>query len=70
MTVCDAGKFGRNCMSDCHCLDTHPCNHIDGSCTPDLCTPGWWGYNCSMGMAFMSDLRYFVRIPWIQFYIL
>ena len=54
--VCDSGKFGDGCMSDCHCFGGSPCHHKDGSCTPDLCAPGWWGHNCSIGMESLSDL--------------
>ena len=57
MLVCDAGKFGGSCMSECHCLDGHPCHHVDGSCTPELCAPGWWKSNCSIGMTFQIKLN-------------
>ena len=49
-TECDEGTFGYNCTSPCHCLDSTPCNHINGSCPGDLCAPGWKRKNCSVGM--------------------
>ena len=54
--ACESGKFGDGCLSDCHCFGGSLCHHIDGSCTPVVCSPGWWGYNCSIGMESSSDL--------------
>ncbi|XP_062618974.1 multiple epidermal growth factor-like domains protein 6 [Saccostrea cucullata] len=40
--ACEAGSFGKNCLSECgHCANNATCNSVKGSCPDGNCAPGW-----------------------------
>ncbi|OWF35537.1 receptor-type tyrosine-protein phosphatase S-like isoform X1 [Mizuhopecten yessoensis] len=48
---CPAGRFGDNCIKECHCADlSEACDSILGICSSG-CAQGWDGYDCQQAIA-------------------
>ncbi|KAJ8306526.1 LOW QUALITY PROTEIN: hypothetical protein KUTeg_017071 [Tegillarca granosa] len=48
---CPSGRFGNNCMKECHCLDSNEaCDSILGICSSG-CALGWDGFDCQTAVA-------------------
>ncbi|XP_022097258.1 tyrosine-protein kinase receptor Tie-1-like [Acanthaster planci] len=46
---CPAGKFGADCLQECHCKFTdNGCNSFTGKCNFGGCADGWSGTNCQI----------------------
>ena len=61
---CQAGKFGKDCASDCgHCFQGEPCDVVTGIC-PHNCSVGYIGLYCTQGMyqTFRFRTKTYVRI--------
>ncbi|KAK3576165.1 hypothetical protein CHS0354_016972 [Potamilus streckersoni] len=52
---CPAGRFGHNCIKECHCQDSNEaCHSIMGICETG-CAPGWTGFDCQTAVRCPSN---------------
>lgn len=47
--MCETGRFGDKCQSNCHCDEDANCDSVTGECPDNVCAPGWKGNTCSEG---------------------
>ena len=45
ISECTPGKFGVDCLQDCHCAGVMPCDAFTGRCE-GACEDGWSGEGC------------------------
>lgn len=44
--ACPVGRFGINCVSECHCENGDYCDQASGFCGNGRCDVHWTGNNC------------------------
>lgn len=46
ISECPDGRFGLNCVNECHCRNLEPCDKQTGRCPQ--CYDGWIGPSCQI----------------------
>ncbi len=47
---CPSGRYGANCLQECHCRQMTSCDRFTGQCTGESngCLASWFGNNCQI----------------------